>query len=96
MWEGEQKPDLNVAYKNCNGTDRNLYMTITRVKVDSTSSFKKSELAEEARVMEAANQPPVGLTLFFTNFPGEVTSSALNRLAFSLFALAALAFATLF
>lgn len=94
FFQGTNKPDLKNLFLNCNGTDRNLYLTVTRVKVDAVSH--KSELSSEARVMQAVNGGNEGLSLIFTNFPGDAPSSGIKSVAISLLAVLAVAFAALF
>ena len=55
MYNSTQKLNITNDFYLCNGTDRNMYATITRVKIGS-SLEKKSELVAESRVMEAASQ----------------------------------------
>ena len=69
-----------------------MYATITRVKVGSTLE-RKSELVAESRVMQATSQAEY-ISLVFTNTPGIPTGA--HALAASLFAVLALALATLF
>jgi hypothetical protein len=91
---GPEKLNISTDFYLCNGTDRNMYVTITRVKVDSTLE-KKSELVAESRVMEAATQDDY-LYLVFTNTAGIIPSAGVHALAASLFTVLALALATLF
>lgn len=42
---GDKKTDLKKLFTTCKGMDRNLYLTVTRVKVDDSSAIK-SELSE--------------------------------------------------
>ena len=94
MQSGPEKLNISTDFYLCNGTDRNMYVTITRVKVDSTLE-KKSELVAESRVMEAATQDDY-LYLVFTNTAGIIANAGVHALAASLFAALALALATLF
>jgi hypothetical protein len=55
VYNSTQKLNITNDFYLCNGTDRNMYATITRVKIGS-SLEKKSELVAESRVMEAASQ----------------------------------------
>jgi len=71
-----------------------MYATITRVKVGSTLE-RKSELVAESRVMQATSQADY-ISLVFTNTPGINVPTGAHALAASLFALLALALATLF
>ena len=66
---GDKKTDLKKLFTTCKGMDRNLYLTVTRVKVDDSSAIK-SELSEQARVMQAVNGVNEGLSIVFTNYPG--------------------------
>jgi len=96
VFKGVNKTDLVNLFQNCNGSDRNLYLTVTRVKIDAASL--KSELSEEARVMQGVNVND-GLSLVFTNFPGDPKpkpSGGIQSVALSLLAVLALAFAALF
>lgn len=72
-----------------------MYVTITRVKVNSTLE-KKSELVAESRVMEAVATQDDYLYLVFTNTAGIIANAGVHALAASLFAVLALALATLF
>jgi len=54
-----------IEYANCNGTDRNMYVTITRVKVGSSNSNKK--IPVKAREMNAVGTSAEHVTLVFTN-----------------------------
>ena len=94
VYNGTLKLNYFKDFYNCNGNDRNMYVTITRVKVGS-SIEKKSELVAESRVMEAASQADY-VSLVFTNTPGTNTYTGGHALAASLFAVLALALATLF
>jgi len=75
-------------YFRCNGMDRNMYVTITRVKVGSSMQVKK-ELSAEPRVMQAAHQADY-LSLVFTNTPGTTNYSGAQALMASLFAVFAI------
>lgn len=79
--------NLTKDFFQCMGMDRNMYVTITRVKVGS-SNTTKSELAAEARVMQAVNDQADYLSLIFTNTP-DLPSGA-KALAATLFAVLAL------
>jgi hypothetical protein len=54
VYNGTQKLNFFSDFYNCKGNDRNMYVTITRVKIGS-SLKKKSELVAESRVMQVAS-----------------------------------------
>ena len=95
--ESEKLKKLNFfgTFYGCTGMDRNMYLTITRVKEGSTIE-KKSELLAEARVMQAASKADY-VSLVFTNTPGSVfIDSGAQALAATFFAVIMLSLATLF
>ena len=94
VYNGTQKLNFFGDFYSCKGNDRNMYVTITRVKIGS-SLKKKSELVAESRVMQVASQADY-ISLVFTNTPGSNTFAGASALAASLFAILALALATLF
>ena len=64
-WTGSINATKVIEYANCNGTDRNLYVTITRVKVGSSDSSKK--IPVKARELNAEGTGVEHVTLVFTN-----------------------------
>ena len=94
VYNGTQKLNYFGDFYNCKGNDRNMYVTVTRVKIGS-SLEKMSELVAESRVMQAASQADY-ISLVFTNTPGSNTFTGAHTLAASVFAVLAFALTTLF